>query len=101
MKKILFIMILATTFIPVPQTGASIGEMNGSNKAKVKEAQIMVEKAPDNISVNESNLMHGKIKEEKTKISNNSRQKLVKKSMSSEKRDRLFGLLLLAHGGQR
>lgn len=100
MKKILFIMILATTFIPVPQTGASIGEMNGSNKAKVKEAQ-MVEKAPDNISVNESNLMHGKIKEEKTKISNNSRQKLVKKSMSSEKRDRLFGLLLLAHGGQR
>ena len=101
MKKILFIMILATTFIPGPQTGASIGEMNGPNEVK---AQIMVDHVSNYILDNETKLTPGKIiKEEKTKKSHISRQRIVKvkENMSSEKRDRLFGLLLLAHGGQR
>jgi len=102
MKKILFIMILATTFIPVPQTGASMGDINISDELKAKETQTIVKQVSDSVLDNKAQLIPGKIiKEESTRKSYISRQRLAKKSKPGDKRDRLFGLLLLAHGGQR
>ncbi len=102
MKKILFIMILATTFIPITQTGASLRDMDVSDKFKAKEAQTITKQVPGNLLKCESQPAPEKIKsEERAKKSIINRQKLTKKKISSERRDRLFGLLLLAHGGQR
>ncbi|MBN2418554.1 MAG: hypothetical protein JXL81_04165 [Deltaproteobacteria bacterium] len=102
MKKILFIMILATTFIPVPQTGASIDETDILNKVKANEVQTVVKHVSDNVLDNDVQLISSEIKRDKRVNKNNiKKQRLVKKSISIEKRDRLFGLLLLAHGGQR
>ena len=102
MKKILFIIILATTFIPGSQTGASMGDTNVSNKFKTNESQTMVKQVSVNEVENEAQMIPGKIKkEERTDKISIRRHRLGTKSISSEKRDRLFGLLLLAHGGQR
>jgi hypothetical protein len=61
MKKILFIMILATTFIPMPQTGASLGDMNESNIYKTKEAQTMVTQESNYALENEAQFTPEKI----------------------------------------
>ena len=92
MKKIMFIIILATTLIPISQTGASMSDSSVSYKAK--EVQT---------AVKNKSLLTPEIIEQKADVKNNSRSKarLSKKRISNEKRDRLFGLLLLAHGGQR
>ena len=103
MKKILFIMILATIFIPISQTGASMGDMKDvSYKLKANKAQIIVKQESNNELNSKSLLTSEKIKK-KARISKASlrKKRITKKRISEERRDRLFGLLLLAHGGQR
>jgi hypothetical protein len=100
MKKILFIMILATTLIPISQTVASDGNRNISYKAK--DVQTVSRQEPDNVLNSESSLMPEKTnREPENKNISRSKTRLKKDRISSEKKDRLFGLLLLAYGGQR
>jgi hypothetical protein len=104
MKKLLFIMILATIFIPVTQTGASNKEMNMQYKPKAVEVQSIVKQDSNGLdAVNSEKLLQAKKLKSEERIKKISRMKtrLSKKRISSERRDRLFGLLLLAHGGQR
>lgn len=104
MKKLLFTMILATIFIPVTQTGAYNKEMNTQYKPKAVEVQSTVKQDTNGFdTVNSEKLLQAKKLKREAKIKNISRIKarLSKKRISSERRDRLFGLLLLAHGGQR
>ena len=104
MKKLLFIMILATIFIPVTQTGASNKEMNMQYKPKAVEVQSIIKQDSNGLdAVNSEKLLQAKKLKMEERIKKISRMKtrLSKKRISSERRDRLFGLLLLAHGGQR
>jgi hypothetical protein len=98
MKKLLFIMILASIFIPVTQTGASNKEMNMQFKPKAVEVQSMIKQDSNGLDeLNREKLLQAK----KLKREARNEARLSKKKISSERRDRLFGLLLLAHGGQR
>ena len=104
MKKIMFIMILATTFIPLPQISASNKGMNDQYRLKTNVPQIMVKQASDKLDLlsDETQLQPVKIRRE-ARIKNTSwhKERLAKKKISSSKRDRLFGLLLLAYGIRR
>lgn len=101
MKKILIIMILATTFIPMSRTGISLGEMNLQNKQKAKEIQTVVKHESKEIrTATHKKLFQSKIQRKEARIGKIS-QNNAKLKIPSEKKDRLFGLLLLAYGGQR
>lgn len=104
MKKILFIMILATIFIPISQTGASMGEMDVQNKLKTYEAQTMAKHTSKGIDIlNSDKLLQSKRLKREARIRRitQNRARLTNKKFSSEGKDRLLGLLILAHGGQR
>ena len=99
MKKILIIMILATIFIPISQTGASMGNKDMAYESK---SQIMTKQVSDDILSRVSFNAPEKVKkEERAEKSTFKMQKSAKKRISSERKDRLVGLLLLAYGGQR
>ena len=76
MKKIMFIIILATTLIPISQTGASMSDSSVSYKAK--EVQT---------AVKNKSLLTPEIIEQKADVKNNPRSKarLSKKRISNEK----------------
>ena len=96
-------MILATTFIPTARTGASSDEIDVQNKQK-SNVQIMEKQASNGVEMlDHENLTQSKILKKDAGMKETSRKKadLKKKRISSEKRDRLFGLLLLAYGGQK
>ena len=102
MKKILFIMILATIlFIPISQTGASLGEMNVSHNQKEQTMKNQTSKGID--VLDSEKLLESKRLKRKAKIRkiHQNRARLTSKKISIERRDRLVGLLLLAHGSQR
>ena len=103
MKKILIIMILvATIFIPISQTGASMRGEDVIYESKAKESQIVTKQVSDNILNSLSMTVPEKVKKEEiTNKSTFNIQKSPKKKISSERKERLAGLLLLAYGGQR
>ena len=101
MKKLLFIMILATTFLPISQTGA---EMNVQDKQKANEVKAEKKQTSKGIDAlnSEKPLQSIKLKKEVNinKKSQN-RARLTNKKIANQRKDRLFALLLLAHGSQR
>ena len=90
MKKILFILILATVFIPVSQTGASLEDINKQDKQITEKVQTVQKQVSNSVDLLKS--------ETPVKIK---KVKSLKNKLPSNKRDRLFGLMLLAYGGQR
>ena len=104
MKKILFIMILATTFIPVTPIGASNRGMNDTYKVKNIDSQISHNATSElqDISNIEDQLVQKKIQvENRIDRTKEIKEMANRKSVASKKRDRLFGILLLAYGGKR
>ena len=104
MKKILFIMILATTFIPVMQIGASSSGMNKGYKVQTLDSQISLNANSENIDVSDikNQFQPEKIKAERgiNKI-RRTKELIPRKSFSGKKKDRLLGIFLLAYGGKR
>jgi len=102
MKKILVIMILAITFIPISQTGASMRDKDVRYNSQAKESHIMANMVQDNTLKDVLKTAPNKVKrDEKAKKCTLNRQKPIKKRISSERKDRLVGLLILAYGGQK
>lgn len=102
MKKILIIMILATIFIPISQTGASMRDKDAMYESKAKKSHITTKMVHDNTLNSASLTVPDKVKkEENTNKSILNSHKSAKKRISSERKDRLVGLLLLAYGGQK
>ena len=89
MKKILFIMILATIFIPISQTGASLGEMNVSHNQKEQTIKNQTSKGID--VLDSEKLLESKRLKRKARIRkiHQNRARLTDKKLSIERRDRL------------
>ena len=104
MKKILFIMILATTFIPVTQIGATNKGMDERYKVKTTDSQISLNPVSELLDVENINnqLPPDKIKtEHRIKRTHRAKELLPRKSITGRKKDRLFGILLLAYGSKQ
>ena len=104
MKKILFIVILATTFIPITQIGASNSGMDNRYKVQTLDSKISINTNSDIIDVSniKNQLQPEKIKVEPTiKKARMTNENISGKSFSGKKKDRLFGILLLAYGGKK
>ena len=104
MKKLLFIMIMATTLITVTPIGASNQGMNERYKVKTMDSQISLSTALDvqNISNVENRFQPEKIKlEKRIRKIDRTQKRIARKGISANKKDRLFGILLLAYGGKR
>jgi len=104
MKKILFLILLGTICIPITQTYSSNREMDTLYKLKANDTQTMVKPASKGLEVlNNENLLHpNKIKiENRIRKTSRPKEKLTKVKISKEKRDQLFGILLLVHRGKR
>lgn len=90
MKKILFILILATVLIPVSQMGASLEDNNKQDKQITEKVQIVQKQVSNSVDLLKN--------ETPVKIK---RVKSLENKLPSDKRERLFGLMILAYGGQR
>jgi hypothetical protein len=103
MKKIIFIMIFTIAFISIPNTnsaninmgiGASINKTGYETGIK-KQATIKSIVIDNETKV--ENVRPGLVTKKATSLN----KRLSVHSIPAEKRDRLFGLLLLAYGGKR
>lgn len=104
MKKILIIMMFVMTCIPMTQISASNVKIDSAYKLKTYDKEIRVKPALKDLqSLNNKNLFQAKITKNEHSIKKTSRPKSKSRMnrISKERRDRLFGLLLLAHGGKR
>ena len=103
MKRLMFIMMLAITFIPITHIAASNGEMNTEYKPEIisEKAFNKGDYIKQGISI-EKNLLHAeKIKDLNINCrASRLKEKLIKRNLPDKKRERLCRLLLLAHGGQ-
>ncbi len=104
MKKIMFIMMMAVTFIPITHIAASNGEISSEFKSDIVNS-FAVEQ--NDYEQSETGLTNSTQDAQKIKRLNRVREisglrkKMAERKISDEKRDRLLGLLLLAHGGRR
>lgn len=105
MKKTLFIMILAAILIPVTPIGASNSGMN-TEISRPDTVDTQMRSNPASEMPNLSGI-EKQVQSEKNKVKNSvkrsyrTKKVLSRKSISGNKRDRLFGILLLAYGGRR
>lgn len=104
MKTLIFTVILTIAFISVPNTGAPNLESDVQGKFKTIEKQIIEKK--DVTGLKSPGIENPKSREKKTGVNPARRSLVLNGKLSSytipaEKRDRLFGLLLLAYGSQK
>ncbi|GEM_PF-3589192 len=104
MKKIIFIMIFTIAFISIPNTNSA--KINMCTGARINTIE-------DNTGRKEESGIKGIVIDNKAKVNERIRSGLVTEkatslnkrlsghSIPAEKRDKLFGLLLLAYGGKR
>ena len=88
MKKILFIMILATTFISVTQIGASDREMDERYIVKPIDSQISLNPASElpDVQITKNQCLPEKIKiEHRVKRTNRAKEMLPRKTITGKK----------------